>query len=65
MQKSGGTTRDDVEAAARLARLVNGSQDVDKLTLVRGSRVDGDFVLMLRGPDVIVLCGDYVLAVRI
>ncbi len=49
----------------RLARLVNGSQDVDKFMLVCGSRVDADFVCMLRSPDVIVLCGDSVLAVRI
>lgn len=63
--ESGGITRDDVEAAVRLARLADGSQDVDKFTLVRGSKVDGDFVLVLRSPDVIALRGDSALADKI
>jgi hypothetical protein len=56
--ESGGITRDDVEAAIRLARLADRSQDVDRFTLLRGAKVDGDFVLVLRSPDVAALRGD-------
>jgi hypothetical protein len=63
--ESGGITRDDVEAAIRLARLADSSQDVDRFTLLRGAKVDGDFVLVLRSPDVIALRGDSHLAEKI
>lgn len=63
--ESGGITRDDVEAAIRLARLADSSQDVDRSTLLRGAKVDGDFVLVLRSQDVIALRGDSHLAEKI
>lgn len=63
--QSGGITRDDVEAAIRLARLADRSQDVDRFTLLRGAKVDDDFVLVLRSPDVIALRGDSQLADKI
>lgn len=63
--ESGGITRDDVEAAIRLARLADHSQDVDRFTLLRGAKVDNDFVLVLRSPDVIALRGDSHLAGKI
>ena len=63
--ESGGITRDDVEAAIRLARLADRSQDVDRFTLLRGAKVDDDFVLVLRSPDVAALRGDSGLAGKI
>jgi transcription antitermination factor NusA-like protein len=63
--ESGGITRDDVEAAIRLARLADRSQDVDNFTLLRGAKVDDDFVLVLRSPDVIALRGNSALAHKI
>jgi len=63
--ESGGITRDDVEAAIRLARLADRSQDVDRFTLLRGAKVDDDFVLVLRSPDVTALRGDSQLASKI
>lgn len=63
--ESGSITRDDVEAAIKLARLADRNHDVDKFTLVRGAKVDDDFVLVLRSPDVIALQGDSELADKI
>jgi hypothetical protein len=63
--ESGGITRDDVEAAIRLARLADRSQDVDRFTLLRGAKVGDEFVLVLRSPDVIALRGDSDLAGKI
>ena len=63
--ESGGITRDDVEAAVRLARLADRSHDVDRFTLLRGAKVDDDFVLVLRSPDVTALRADMALAGKI
>jgi transcription antitermination factor NusA-like protein len=63
--ESGGITRDDVEAAIRLTRLADRSQDVDRFTLLRGAKVDDDFVLVLRSSDVTALRGDSGLAQKI
>jgi hypothetical protein len=63
--ESGRITRDDVMAAIKLARLADHNRDVDSFTLLRGTQVDGDFVLVLRSPDVIALKGDPGLAGKI
>jgi transcription antitermination factor NusA-like protein len=63
--ESGGITHDDVKAAIKLARLAEKDQQVDKFTLLRGAQVDDDFVLVLRGPDVVALRSDSGLAERI
>ncbi|MEW6604206.1 MAG: transcription elongation factor NusA [Thermoproteota archaeon] len=63
--ESGGITHDDVKAAIKLARLADKDQQVDKFTLLRGTQVDDDFVLVLRSPDVIALRGDSRLADKI
>ena len=60
--ESGNISREDVEAAIKLARLADRNQNVDKFTLVRGAKVDDDFVLVLRSQDVITLKGDSGLA---
>ena len=63
--ESGSITRDDVEAAIRLARLADRSQDIDRFTLFRGAKVDDNFVLVLKSPDVTTLRGDSRLAEKI
>jgi len=63
--KSGNITEDDIYAAKKLISLADGSQEINKFTLIRGTRVNGDFVLVLRGHDVSVLRGNQELANRI
>jgi hypothetical protein len=63
--KSGGITQDDVDASIKLVRLADRNQEINKFTLVRGARVNGDFVLVLRSPDVSVLRGNPELASKI
>jgi hypothetical protein len=63
--KSGGITQDDVDASIKLVRLADRNQEINKFTLVRGARVNGDFVLVLRSPDVSVLRSNSELASKI
>jgi hypothetical protein len=63
--KSGSITQDDVEAATKLIGLADRNQEINKFTLIRGTRVHGDFVLVFRGSDVSVLRGDEELASKI
>lgn len=63
--KSGSITQDDIYAAKKLISLADRSQEINKFTLIRGTRVNGDFVLVLRGHDVSVLRGNQELANRI
>jgi transcription antitermination factor NusA-like protein len=63
--KSGSITQDDIYAAKKLISLADRSQEINKFTLIRGTRVSGDFVLVLRGHDVSVLRGNQELANRI
>lgn len=63
--ESGSITADDVKAAIKLARLADQNQQVDRFTLLRGAQVDGDFVLVLRSPDVVALRDDSNLTERI
>ena len=63
--KSGSITQDDVEAATKLIGLADRNQEINKFTLIRGTRVHGDFVLVFRGSDVSVLRGNEELANKI
>jgi transcription antitermination factor NusA-like protein len=63
--KSGSITQDDIDAAKKLINLADRNQEINKFTLVRGTRVNGDFVLVLRGQDVSVLRGNQELTSRI
>ena len=45
----------DVEGAIKLTKLADRNQDVNKFTMIGAARVDGDFVLILRGSDISVL----------
>jgi transcription antitermination factor NusA-like protein len=50
--QSGSITQDDVDASIKLSKVAGKSQEADKFTLVKGARVDDDFVLVLRGSDI-------------
>jgi transcription antitermination factor NusA-like protein len=63
--KSGSITQDDVEAATKLIGLADRNQEINKFTLIRGTRVHGEFVLVFRGSDVSVLRGNEELASEI
>jgi transcription antitermination factor NusA-like protein len=63
--KSGSITQDDIDAAKKLINLADRNQEINKFTLVRGTRVNGDFVLVLRGQDVSVLRGNQELISKI
>jgi len=63
--KSGSITQDDIDAAKKLINLADRNQEINKFTLVRGMRVNGDFVLVLRGQDVSVLRGNQELTNKI
>jgi transcription antitermination factor NusA-like protein len=56
--KSGTITQDDIDAAKKLINLADRNQEINKFTLIRGTRVNGDFVLVLRGHDVSILRGN-------
>jgi hypothetical protein len=45
----------DVEGAIKLTKLADRNQDVNKFTMMGAAKVDGDFVLILRGSDISVL----------
>lgn len=62
---SGQITQDDVDASVRLTRLAAKSQDVDRFTLTKGAKVDSDFVLVLRSPDVLAVRSNSALAEKI
>lgn len=63
--KSGSITQDDVEAATKLIGLADRNQEVNKFTLIRATRVNGDFVLVFRGSDVSVVRSNEALASKI
>ena len=63
--KSGTITQDDIDAAKKLVSLADRNQEINKFTLIRGTRVDGDFVLVLRGHDVSVLRANHELVNKI
>jgi transcription antitermination factor NusA-like protein len=62
---SGIITQDDIDASVKLSRLADQSSEVNKFTLVHGLRVDGEFILVLRGADTNVLRTNQGLADRI
>jgi transcription antitermination factor NusA-like protein len=45
----------DVEGAIKITKLAEHNQDINKFTMVGAAKVDGDFVLILRGSDISVL----------
>lgn len=62
---SGSISQDDVDAAIKLTRLAERNSDINKFTLTRAVRVDGDLVLVLRSQDVSVLRNNSAIANKI
>jgi len=63
--KQGSITQDDIDATKKLSGLADHDPQINKFTLVRGTRVQGDFVLVLRGSDVSALRANKELASKI
>ncbi len=62
---AGQISQDDVDASVRLSKVASKSQDIDRFTLSKGAKVDSDFVLVLRSPDVLAVRSNSGLAERI
>ena len=62
---AGQISQDDVDASVRLSKVASKSQDIDRFTLSKGAKVDSDFVLVLRSPDVLAIRSNSGLAERI
>ena len=62
---SAAISQDDVDASIKLTKIADHSQEVNKFSLIRGVRVDRDFVLVLRSPDVSVVRGSSQITDRI
>ncbi|MFL6522222.1 MAG: transcription elongation factor NusA [Nitrososphaera sp.] len=62
---SGSISQDDVDASIKLIGLADRNQEINKFTLVRGTRVNGDFILVLRGHDISAIRSDVELANKI
>jgi hypothetical protein len=54
----------DVEGAIKLTKLADRNQDVNKFTMMGAAKVNGDFVLILRGPDISVLRSNAMLSTK-
>ena len=53
--KLGHLKQADVEGAIKITKLAERNQDINKFTMTGAAKVDGDFVLILRGSDISVL----------
>jgi transcription antitermination factor NusA-like protein len=54
----------DVEGAIKITKLAEHNQDINKFTMVGAAKVDGDFVLILRGSDISVLRANTMLTTK-
>jgi transcription antitermination factor NusA-like protein len=48
-------THADIEGAMKITKIAEHNQDVNKFTMISAAKVDDDFILILRGSDIIVL----------
>ena len=62
---AGQISQDDVDASVKLTKMASKSQDIDRFTLAKGAKVDSDFILVLRSPDVLAVRSNSLLAERI
>jgi transcription antitermination factor NusA-like protein len=51
----GQLTDTDIEGAIKITRLAERNQDVSKFTMTFASKVDGDFIIALSGPDISII----------
>ena len=54
----------DVEGAIKITKLAEHNQDINKFTMVGATKVDGDFVLVLRGSDISILRANTMLTTK-
>ena len=62
--KLGQLKQADVEGAIKLTKLADRNQDINKFTMMGAAKVDGDFVLILRGSDISVLRSNTMLPIK-
>ena len=62
--KLGQLKQADVEGAIKLTKLADRNQDVNKFTMTGAAKVDGDFVLILRGSDISILRSNTILPTK-
>ena len=62
---AGQISQDDVDASVMLSKVASKSQDIDRFTLSKGAKVDSDFVLVFRSPDILAVRTNSGLAERI
>lgn len=53
--RSNDLTKDEVHASVTLTKLIQRHPEVDKFSLVTAFKVEGDFVLVLRGSDLLLI----------
>ena len=51
----GHLTHADIQGAMKITKIAEHNQDVNKFTMISAAKVDDDFILILRGSDIIVL----------
>ena len=51
----GHLTHTDIEGAMKIIKIAEHNQDVNKFTMISAAKVDDDFILILRGSDIIAL----------
>ena len=51
----GHLTQADIEGAIKITKLAEHNQDINKFTMISAAKVDDDFILILRGSDIIIL----------
>jgi transcription antitermination factor NusA-like protein len=51
----GHLTHADIEGAMKITKIAEHNQDVNKFTMISAAKVDDDFILILRGSDIIIL----------
>jgi transcription antitermination factor NusA-like protein len=51
----GHLTHADIEGAMKITKIAEHNQDINKFTMISAAKVDDDFILILRGSDIIVL----------
>lgn len=51
----GHLTHADIDGAMKITKIAEHNQDVNKFTMISAAKVDDDFILILRGSDIIVL----------
>lgn len=63
--KSGAITQDDIDASIKLTKIAERSQDVNKFSLIKAVRAEGDVVLVFKNSDLTILRSSEILTTQI